>query len=97
MSPHIDWYEGLDRVLDELRSIERRPRSVVNIDDIAIAVGIDADRLLRTLCGVAAVAIVAIAQSPWAITTLLAHVVAGSVWTLGLANFNIAVQLSSPR
>jgi len=55
------------------------------------------DRLLRTLCGVAAVAIVAIAQSPWAITTLLAHVVAGSVWTLGLANFNIAVQLSSPR
>jgi hypothetical protein len=55
------------------------------------------DRLLRMLCGVAALAIVAIAQSPWAVTSLLAHVVAGAVWTLGLANFNIAVQLSSPR
>ena len=31
-----------NRVLDELRSIERRPRSVINIDDIAPLVSLDA-------------------------------------------------------
>jgi MFS family permease len=55
------------------------------------------DVLLRGLCAVAMLSMLAIAQSPWAWSTLLAHVVAGFVWTLGLANFNIAVQLSSPR
>jgi MFS family permease len=55
------------------------------------------DMLLRGLCAVAMLAMLAISQSPWAATTLLAHVVAGFIWTLGLANFNIAVQLSSPR
>lgn len=55
------------------------------------------DALLRGLCAVATLAILGISQSPWAATTLLAHVVAGFVWTLGLATFNIAVQLSSPR
>jgi len=55
------------------------------------------DLLLRGLCAVAMLATVAISQSPWAATTLIAHVIAGFVWTLGLANFNIAVQLSSPR
>lgn len=55
------------------------------------------DQLLRAVCAVAMVAMLGISQSPWAWTSLLAHVLAGSVWTLGLANFNIAVQLSSPR
>jgi len=55
------------------------------------------DSLLRGLCVVATVAMLGISQSPWAATTLLAHVVAGFVWTLSLATFNIAVQLSSPR
>ncbi|MFM7396489.1 MAG: MFS transporter [Gammaproteobacteria bacterium] len=55
------------------------------------------DALLRGLCAVAMLAILGISQSPWAATTFLAHVVAGFVWTLGLATFNIAVQLSSPR
>jgi quinol monooxygenase YgiN len=55
------------------------------------------DKLLRWICAVAAVAMVVIAQSTAAWLSLLAHVVAGSVWTLGLANLNIAMQLSSPR
>ena len=55
------------------------------------------DRLLRGLCVVAAVAVVAIAQSRSTPLTLAAHVLAGAIWTLGLANFNIAVQMSSPR
>jgi len=55
------------------------------------------DALQRTLSAVACVAMVVIGQSRWPVLTLLAHVVAGSVWTLAFANFNIAVQLSSPR
>ncbi|MBM4191554.1 MAG: MFS transporter [Gammaproteobacteria bacterium] len=55
------------------------------------------DALLQGLCAVAMLAMLGISQSPWATTTFLAHVVAGLVWTLGLATFNIAVQLSSPR
>ena len=55
------------------------------------------DRLLRGVVLGAAISLVAIALSPWAITTFLAHVLAGAMWTMGLANFNIAVQISSPR
>ena len=55
------------------------------------------DRLLRGVVLVAAISLTAIALSPWAITTFLAHVLAGAMWTMGLANFNIAVQMSSPR
>jgi MFS family permease len=55
------------------------------------------DALLRLLSAVACAAMLAISQSRWMSLTLLAHVLAGSVWTLGFANFNIAVQLSSPR
>jgi hypothetical protein len=55
------------------------------------------DLLLRALSGIACVAMVAIGQSRWTALTLLAHVLAGSVWALGFTNFNIAVQLSSPR
>jgi hypothetical protein len=56
-----------------------------------------ADALLRILSAVACVAMVAIGQSRWTALTLLAHVLAGSMWTLSFANFNIAIQLSSPR
>jgi MFS family permease len=55
------------------------------------------DTLLRILSALAFVAMLANGQSTFATLTLMAHVVAGSTWTLGLANFNIAVQLSSPR
>jgi predicted MFS family arabinose efflux permease len=55
------------------------------------------DAQLRALSALACVAMIAIGQSRWATLTLLAHILAGSVWTLGFANFNIAVQLSSPR
>jgi len=55
------------------------------------------DALLQALAVMGCLAMVAIGQSRWMAVTLLAHVLAGSVWTLGFANFNIAVQLSSPR
>jgi len=55
------------------------------------------DALLRVLSALSCVALIGIGQSRWAIVTLLAHVLAGSVWTLAFATFNIAVQLSSPR
>ncbi len=55
------------------------------------------DTQLRMLSAMACVAMIAIGQSRWTAVTLLAHVLAGSVWTLAFANFNIAVQLSSPR
>jgi MFS family permease len=55
------------------------------------------DTLLRMLSALACIAMIGIGQSRWAPATLLAHVLAGSVWTLAFANFNIAVQLSSPR
>lgn len=67
------------------------------LSSAALRTRFTSDALLRGLCVVSTLAMLAIAQSPWAATTLLAHVVAGAVWTLGLANFNIAVQLSSPR
>jgi MFS family permease len=63
----------------------------------ALRTRFSADGLLRVLAAVACVAMVVIGQSRWMAVTLLAHVLAGSVWTLGFANFNIAVQLSSPR
>lgn len=55
------------------------------------------DTLLRILSALAGVAMIGIGQSRWTELTLLAHVLAGSVWTLAFATFNIAVQLSSPR
>lgn len=55
------------------------------------------DTLLQLLSALACVAMLGIGQSRWAAVTFLAHVLAGSVWTLAFANFNIAVQLSSPR
>jgi MFS family permease len=55
------------------------------------------DTLLRIVSALACVAMLGIGQSRWAVVTLLAHVLAGAVWTQAFANFNIAVQLSSPR
>jgi len=55
------------------------------------------DTLLRILSALACLAMIGIGQSRWHAVTLLAHVLAGAVWTTGFANFNIAVQLSSPR
>jgi MFS family permease len=55
------------------------------------------DTLLKLLSALACVAIVGIGQSRWLPVTLLANVFAGISWTLAFANFNIAVQLSSPR
>jgi len=48
------------------------------------------DTLLRILSALACVAMIGIGQSRWGAVTLLAHVIAGSVWTLAFANFNIA-------
>ena len=58
---------------------------------------VSSDALQRILSALACVAMVAIGQSRWAALTFFAHVLAGAVWTQGFANFNIAVQLSSPR
>ena len=55
------------------------------------------DALLRALSALACIAMIGIGLSRWTAVTLLAHVLAGSAWTLAFANFNIAVQLSSPR
>lgn len=67
------------------------------LSSAALRARYSSDRLLRTMCVLAFIALVAIGQSRWFALTLLAHVLAGSVWTLGLATFNISVQLSSPR
>ena len=58
---------------------------------------VTSDVLLRILSALACVAMIVIGQSRWAALTFLAHVLAGAVWTQGFANFNIAIQLSSPR
>jgi MFS family permease len=55
------------------------------------------DTLLRVLSALACVAMLGIGLSRWMAVTLLTHVLAGTAWTLAFANFNIAVQLSSPR
>ena len=55
------------------------------------------DTQLQAMSALACLSLIAIGQSRSTMVTLLAHVLAGSAWTLGFANFNIAVQLSSPR
>lgn len=67
------------------------------LSSAALRTRYSSDVQLQALAALACVAMVAIGQSHWPALTLLAHVLAGSVWTLGFANFNIAVQLSSPR
>jgi len=58
---------------------------------------LSSDTLQRALSALACLAMIGIGQSRWTAVTLLAHVLAGAVWTQAFANFNIAVQLSSPR
>jgi MFS family permease len=70
---------------------------VAALSSAALRARYSSDAVLRTICVVAFVAMVTIGQSRWFALTLLAHVLAGSVWTLGLATFNITVQMSSPR
>ncbi|MEZ5458254.1 MAG: MFS transporter [Steroidobacteraceae bacterium] len=67
------------------------------LSSAALRARYSSDAVLRAICVVAFVAMVVIGQSRWFALTLLAHVMAGSVWTLGLATFNITVQMSSPR
>jgi predicted MFS family arabinose efflux permease len=67
------------------------------LSSAALRARFTSDALLRGLCVVAGLAMAGIAFAPWAPLNLLAHLVAGFVWTLGLATFNIAVQMSSPR
>lgn len=67
------------------------------LSSAALRARFSSDTMLRGLCAVASVAMLAIAWSRWAPLTLLAHLAAGFVWTLGLATFNISVQMSSPR
>ena len=67
------------------------------LSSAALRARFSSDRMLLGLCAVASLALLAIAYSPWALLTLSAHFVAGFVWTLSLATFNIAVQMSSPR
>ncbi|MCX7050835.1 MAG: MFS transporter, partial [Proteobacteria bacterium] len=67
------------------------------LSSAALRARFSSDRMLLGLCAVASLALLAIAYSPWAVLTLSAHFVAGFVWTLSLATFNIAVQMSSPR
>lgn len=56
-----------------------------------------ADTLLRVLAALACLVMVTIGQSRSMALTVFAHLLAGTAWTLALANFNISVQLSSPR
>lgn len=58
---------------------------------------VSSDTLLRTLSVLACLSLVGIGQSRWLALTLPCFVVAGAVWALSFANFNVAVQLSSPR
>lgn len=67
------------------------------LSSVALRQRFTSDALLQLLSALACVAVVGIAQSRWAAVTLLATVLAGAAWTLAFANFNIAVQLSSPR
>jgi MFS family permease len=62
-----------------------------------LRVRLSSESLLCMLSMLSGVAMLVIGQSRWAAVTIIAHVLAGSAWTLGLANFNISVQMLSPR
>jgi len=55
------------------------------------------ETVLRRLPWIGMLATLAAAHSHSMVLTLAAMVLSGGVWVTGLANFNIAVQLSSPR
>ena len=54
-------------------------------------------RLLRALAIGACVSMIGIGQSRWIALSLPCFAAAGAVWALSFANFNVTVQLSSPR
>jgi MFS family permease len=57
----------------------------------------EAEFSVRTCTFIMGVAIIVIALSRWPVLTALMLVVAGAVWMLAIALFNIGVQLSAPR
>jgi MFS family permease len=57
----------------------------------------DAELSVRVSCFIMGVAVAVAALSPWSVLTAFALVVAGVVWMLAIALFNIGVQLSAPR
>jgi predicted MFS family arabinose efflux permease len=57
----------------------------------------DAELSVRVSSLAMGVAVAVAALSPWSVLTFLALVVAGAVWMLAIALFNIGVQLSAPR
>ncbi len=58
---------------------------------------VSSDALLKGLSLGACLSMVGIGQSRWLALTLPCFAVAGAIWALSFANFNVAVQLSSPR
>jgi predicted MFS family arabinose efflux permease len=57
----------------------------------------EAELSVRISSLVMGMAVAVAALSPWAVLTFLALVIAGVVWMLAIALFNIGVQLSAPR
>ncbi len=53
--------------------------------------------LLRAMSVVSCLAAAGVGLSSWPIVTALMYMLGGVVWMTGMSNFNIAVQLSSPR
>lgn len=67
------------------------------LSSAALRTRVSADRLLQGVSLLATVSMLIIATSPWLAATLVAHLLTGVVWVLGLTTFNIGIQLSSPR
>ncbi|ABD04830.1 conserved hypothetical protein [Rhodopseudomonas palustris HaA2] len=68
----------------------------------ALYVGMVRERMsseaaIRSCALIMGVAMAAVAMSRWSILTAAALVIAGAVWMLAIALFNIGVQLSAPR
>lgn len=55
------------------------------------------EAILRVLSGVSFLAAVGIGVSRWPTLTFGIYAIGGATWMLGMSNFNVAVQFSSPR
>ena len=64
---------------------------------VSIRARLSSDRLLRWLSALLCLALIVLALSRSPALSILAHVVAGGTWMLGLTTFNIGTQMSSPR
>ena len=53
--------------------------------------------LLRTVSLISCIAAVGVGLSRWPVLTAVLYAFGGVVWMLGMSNFNIAAQMSSPR